>query len=534
MDETDPLKMQRAAQEEAAPADSRPAGGARDDAAFLFASRPNGSAAVTDQAASMSDAPKAALTPDDAAHPGEAPGEAPADSVSETDVDALLHQVKVAAGVEDDYPEESAAKAGESTSDPDRPDGEEGILAISAPLPVAPERTRTVDQKAVRRVLDQGQGASYGSEADRRAVLIAQEADERRNRTVAAAIGLALVAVLALFAGYTAWSVVSNQQAQATWDAEHQPVSVTLAVQMPQVEGVSQGTRIPVTVRGADLDGNAVDETRYLNWDGTGLELTQGSYTLSVAASPIGSDGTIYQVPTDALSVEVTRDQPDLTSAGTFAFAEIPAAEVTDDQINAAAQYAGADTVLTTDQELELQALAQTKRDNAVTQQQAEEAARQAEERARYLVDCDAYSFEIPEYWRDKVTVRQDGTTAIIYPTGAPNRLCTVYVRPSSETAAGDIGNSLIYQTPLANGSTLVVWAPRWAYLVAEAQDAGTAEEDGYTAELAQTLVDLQTGGAWTYSAAHADIEENGDDAESIFAVDDFLTQTIVGSLELK
>lgn len=485
---------------------------------------------------------QAGQIPADAADDGAPTQPAGADEgsgVSDADVDALLHQVRVAAGVEDEHPDDAAgldpdADPATSENAPASPDVEDGIPAVSAPLPVGPEHVTSVDQKTVRRVLDQGQGAAYDSETDRRAILITQQADERRNRTVAAAVGLALVAALVAFTGYTAWSVVSNQQSQAVWEADHQPVAVTLSVQMPQVEGVSQGTRIPLTVRGADLDGNAVDEMRYVNWDGTGLELAQGSYTLTVAASPIGSDGTLFQVPADTLSVQVTRDQADLTGAGTLTFTEIPAAEVTDDQINAAAQYASGDTVLGTDQELGLQALAQSKRDAAVAQQQAEEAARQEQERAPYTVSCDAYSFEIPEYWRGKVSVIQDGTTAVIYPTGAQNRLCTVYVRPSSETTAGGIGNSLIYQTPLASGDTLVVWAPRWAYLLAQASGDGTAEEDGYTPELAQTLVGLQTGGAWTYDTALADVQENGDDAESIFAVDDFLTQTIVASLELK
>ena len=234
------------------------------------------------------------------------------------------------------------------------------------------------------------------------------------------------------------------------------------------------------------------------------------------------------------LSVEVTRDQPDLTSAGTLTFGEIPAADVTDEQISAAKQYAASDGADTTEATLELAALAESKRDAAVAQQRADQEAQAAAERAQYLVSCDLYEFELPEYWRGKVTVRQDGTTAIVYPTGSPNRLCTVFVRPASESSAGDVGNSLIYQTPLANGDMLVVWAPRWGYLVAEAEKNGTAAEKGYTAEMAQTLVDLQSGGTQTYAAVKADVDAHGSDADSIFAVDDFLNETLVPSIELK
>ena len=488
----------------------------------------------TDDSNAANDASDAArdTEPDAAQDPAPANPAPTTDAVDETAIDALLHQVKVAAGVEDDEPAEDAT----TSSDADAPDTDADNPApgITAPIPVAPSRVTSVNSNEVRRVLEQSRATAYASETQRRETLLRQQSDEKRNRTIATALALVLVLALTGFAAYTAWNVVSNQQSQAAWDEAHEPVSTTLSVTMPQVDGVTQGSRIPVSVRGADLDGNAVDETRYMNWDGTGLELVQGSYNLSIPASPIGSDGTLFQVPGEVLSVEVVRDQPDLTGAGTLSFGEIPAADVTDEQISAAKQYAASGGADTTEAALELAALAESKRDAAVAQQRAEQEAQAAAERAQYLVSCDLYEFELPEYWRGKVTVRQDGTTAIVYPTGSPNRLCTVFVRPASETSAGDIGNSLIYQTPLANGDMLVLWAPRWGYLVAEAEKNGTAAEKGYTAEMAQTLVDLQSGGTQTYAAVKADVDAHGSKADSIFAVDDFLNETLVPSIELK
>ena len=51
---------------------------------------------------------------------------------------------------------------------------------------------------------------------------------------------------------------------------------------------------------------------------------------------------------------------------------------------------------------------------------------------------------------------------------------------------------------------------------------------------MAQTLVDLQSGGTQTYAAVKADVDAHGSDADSIFAVDDFLNETLVPSIELK
>lgn len=53
----------------------------------------------------------------------------------------------------------------------------------------------------------------------------------------------------------------------------------------------SGASKLPVHVTGTDLDGNDVDEVAYVDSAGDGISLVQGDYTLSVAASPLGSGG---------------------------------------------------------------------------------------------------------------------------------------------------------------------------------------------------------------------------------------------------
>ena len=484
------------------------------------------------------------------AHPSSAEPETPSrhSTVSDADVDAMLHEVKVAAGVIEEEPAPVGSPSSEESAQPENPQ-ESGV---SAPVSVTPRGVRATDSSAVQHVLAQSQATAYQSEENRRATLFRQQADERRNRKLTVFLAVILVAALACFAGYTLWNVVSNQQQENAQNAARQRVSVTVAVSVPAEEGAAQGSMIPLTVHGTDLNGQPVDETRFVNWDGTGLTLLQGTYDLSVAASPIASDGTLFSLPENTATVTVSApagssteaadpETPvnegapvDLTEQVRFSFGTVDPASVTDDQINAAYTYAaqgGAET----ETAMELRYAAQFKRDNAVATQQ--DAQRQEEEakKAQYTVTSNLYSFELPEYWRGKVGVRQDGDTTVVYPLSDPEkRLCTFMVRPAEENNAGDIANSLIYSTPLPDGRTLALWAPRWGYIVARAQQDGSAEEQGYTDDAAQNLVDLQTGSGTTYAAEKADIEQNGDSAQSVFTMDDYLTSELVPTIELK
>lgn len=101
---------------------------------------------------------------------------------------------------------------------------------------------------------------------------------------------------------------------------------------------------IPLHIIGTDLDGNAVDTTAYIAADGTGTELSAGSYTASVAASPLMQDGSLYAVPDashalripesdDETPEEVTPDQP-------IALTKLDASAETDELIDAAYQAA--------------------------------------------------------------------------------------------------------------------------------------------------------------------------------------------------
>lgn len=164
---------------------------------------------------------------------------------------------------------------------------------------------------------------------------------------------------------------------------------------------------IPLHIIGTDLDGNAVDTTAYIAADGTGTELSAGSYTASVAASPLMQDGSLYAVPDashalripesdDEMPEEVTSDQP-------IALTKLDASAETDELIDAAYQAAIA-SGMDSGKDSAYQQAAKQKRTDAEAAQQA--AAQKAATEKAAADAHEAYSAFLSQFtdsyqWRD-------------------------------------------------------------------------------------------------------------------------------------
>ena len=112
---------------------------------------------------------------------------------------------------------------------------------------------------------------------------------KRRNLMVAGVVAVALVAG---GAGYAAWNGYRQEQAAIAAANAHTMMSVQIGVHAAGLD-CSAGSKIPVQVSGQDVDGSSVSETLYVDEHGRGIKLLPGNYTLSIAASPIASDGTV-------------------------------------------------------------------------------------------------------------------------------------------------------------------------------------------------------------------------------------------------
>ncbi len=98
------------------------------------------------------------------------------------------------------------------------------------------------------------------------------------------------------------------------------------------------GSLIPVAVTGTTAEGDPLDETFFISSSGYGLEVPYGEYSVSVLASPITYEGVIFRIPAEPISITVDEDYFDLNPV--LSFEEIPAAEMSEEDVDLAYEYA--------------------------------------------------------------------------------------------------------------------------------------------------------------------------------------------------
>lgn len=110
----------------------------------------------------------------------------------------------------------------------------------------------------------------------------------------------------------------------------------------------SLSTRIPLVITGIDAEGNEVQTEGFINAEGEGVALAPGSYTASIPASPIRSNGGMYSVPTATYSFKVPNNEEELITVDqAIVLIPLNTAEVTEDKIDNAYSWAMKDTANT-------------------------------------------------------------------------------------------------------------------------------------------------------------------------------------------
>lgn len=122
-------------------------------------------------------------------------------------------------------------------------------------------------------------------------------------------------------------------------------------------------------------------------------------------------------------------------------------------------------------------------------------------EEASGTIEVGAFTFDIPEYWAERVSVSLsdlggDSPCASVHLAGNPAaELVKLTLLPGDEpNAAGDIGSYLAGSVASGNGTHVEVWANNWPWLAAHQAEGGTIGLAVSEEEL-EELVDLSTGG---------------------------------------
>lgn len=151
-------------------------------------------------------------------------------------------------------------------------------------------------------------------------------------------------------------------------------------------------SKLPVHVTGTAANGSRVNKTMFVSSNGKGLKLVSGSYALTIEGSPIGTDGSLWNVPDLVAKLKIksaskTSEVVNLSSKIKLTLgSKIDAADITDEQIDVAeklAERGGCDSKTAAKA---LAAAARAARDAAISAKQAEDASA-AQKRAEQEAD---------------------------------------------------------------------------------------------------------------------------------------------------
>ena len=315
------------------------------------------------------------------------------------------------AGATIEPPVASAGAAGLNASNaPIAPEGAAGSAANDAPggpgatieLPVAPGGAASSN-------VNELSGAPGGA---------AGPAPKKSKRTaILVAVAVAVIVIAAVGIGLW-WKADQDAKAaeKAAWELAHTGQVTEVSAETPAFDSAS--TPIPVQVKGSDLDGNAVDEMRFLKSGSMQVETLAGSYDLSFPAGYITGEGKVYKSPGATQHIDVAQPTDGSKAAAQVvqagAYVEVGDLEVTDELINEIADLAKQDP----DDNGKAESLKKKASDNHQAAVKAEEERKAAEAEAARV---EARKAQIEDTARAYVNALYNGGNWVAYVSPRPN-----------------------------------------------------------------------------------------------------------------
>lgn len=150
-------------------------------------------------------------------------------------------------------------------------------------------------------------------------------------------------------------------------------------------------------------------------------------------------------------------------------------------------------------------------------------------------VEAQSYEFDMPEYWRDRVTAHVDGDTVTLLSKAYPDMdhpICNIRVANGEKPIAmGDIGRSAIGWVPMTSAQHIEVWAYRYPVIAASPGSDISPQTDAKYAD----LTDLQSGGTVDYASVKDRlVSTDMRDVEGLFPIGTWLTNNLIDVIKVK
>ncbi|MCQ2751553.1 MAG: hypothetical protein MJ189_00360 [Coriobacteriales bacterium] len=226
--------------------------------------------------------------------------------------------------------------------------------------------------------------------------------EKKKKKTVI--ICICVIAAILIVAGFMFFIWFQNKQL-------HEPHFIEIQVELDDFDQ-DNSSRIPIEVKGKDLDNKEVNEVKYMSSKDGGFALCKGEYSLSFPASPLCKNGSIYACPGNTCDLKVEEslkagEKCVVLAEQKFTYTKKNCLEVSDEEINVAYEYAKSDKNCPINADECKEATVKV-RDDAVTAEKEriakeEEEKRKAEEAAKNKVNSEDAAIKLAiEYYVGK------------------------------------------------------------------------------------------------------------------------------------
>lgn len=134
-----------------------------------------------------------------------------------------------------------------------------------------------------------------------------------------------------------------------------------------------------------------------------------------------------------------------------------------------------------------------------------------------FCVRADHLEFTVPAYWRGRVRWEVTGDTIVIFSSSYQNRqIASIRLGKTGPYGGGSVDTATLCSVPFTLDLDLIVIGPLYSYIIpASRMSNSSGAFDSYSDEEARELIDLQTGGIFSFEELCETFSPTGDQPDT-------------------